>query len=50
MKRLCAAARFVAICPPGTKRGVRIGAVPEAPLRKYGSPLHWDADLGMRVR
>ena len=29
---------------------VRIGAVAEAPLRKYGSPLHWDADLGMRVR
>jgi kynurenine formamidase len=43
-------ARFVAICPPDTKRGVRIGGVPEAPLRRYGSPLHWDPDLGMRVR
>jgi kynurenine formamidase len=43
-------ARFVAICPPRTRRGVRIGAVPEAPLRKYDSPLHWDPDLGMRVR
>ena len=43
-------ARFVAICPPDTKRGVRIGDVPEAPLRRYGSPLHWDPDLGMRVR
>jgi kynurenine formamidase len=43
-------ARFVAICPPRTKRGVRIGAVPEAPLQKYHSPLHWDTNLGMRVR
>ena len=36
-------ARFVAICPPGWRHGVRIGQVPEAPLRKYASPLHWDA-------
>jgi kynurenine formamidase len=43
-------ARYVAICPPGTKRGVRIGAVPEAPLRKYDTPLHWDMNIGMRVR
>jgi kynurenine formamidase len=43
-------ARFIAICPPGTKRGVRIGGVPESPLRKYASPLHWDTNLGMRVR
>ena len=35
-------ARFIAICPPGTKRGVRIGEVPEAPLQKYDTPLHWD--------
>ena len=35
-------ARFVAICPPGWPHGVRIGQVPEAPLRKYASPLHWD--------
>ena len=44
-------ARFVAICPPSsTKRGVRIGRVPEAPLRKFGRELHWDAARGMRVR
>jgi hypothetical protein len=43
-------ARFVAICPPDTRRGVRIGSVPEAPLRKFQSPLHWDPDRGMRVR
>jgi kynurenine formamidase len=43
-------ARFVAICPPGTKRGVRIGEVPEAPLRQFATPLHWDTNLGVRVR
>jgi kynurenine formamidase len=43
-------ARFVAICPPGSKHGVKIGEVPEAPLRKYSSPLHWDTAKGMRVR
>jgi kynurenine formamidase len=43
-------ARFVAICPPGTRRGVRIGEVPEAPLQRYDAPLHWDAQEGMRVR
>ena len=43
-------ARFVAICPPSARHGVRIGQVPEAPLRKYSSPLHWDAQSGMRVR
>jgi kynurenine formamidase len=43
-------ARFVAICPPGTKRGVSIGELPEAPLQTYSSPLHWDPTLGMRVR
>ncbi|MBA3262343.1 MAG: cyclase family protein [Thermoleophilaceae bacterium] len=43
-------ARFVAICPPDTKRGVRIGEVPEAPLQQYSTPLHWDPALGMRVR
>jgi kynurenine formamidase len=42
--------RFVAICPPHTKRGVRIGQVPEAPLQSYDTPLHWDPALGMRVR
>ena len=43
-------ARFVAICPPGSPHGVKIGQVPEAPLRKYASPLHWDTQSGMRVR
>jgi kynurenine formamidase len=44
-------ARYIAICPPGaTKRGVRIGHVPEAPLRKYSSPLHWNASTTVRVR
>ena len=43
-------ARFVAICPPDWKYGIRIGHVPEAPLRKYASPLHWDPTAGMRVR
>jgi kynurenine formamidase len=43
-------ARYVAICPPNTRRGVRVGQVPEAPLQKYAEPLHWDATLGMRVR
>jgi kynurenine formamidase len=44
-------ARYVAICPPdSTRRGVRIGQVPEAPLRRYARPLHWDPNLGMRVR
>jgi kynurenine formamidase len=44
-------ARYVAICPPSsTKRGVRIGHVPEAPLRKYSSPLHWNATTTVRVR
>lgn len=43
-------ARYVAICPPSTRRGVRIGHVPEAPLRQYSSPLHWDTNRGIRVR
>jgi kynurenine formamidase len=43
-------ARYIAICPPSAKHGVRIGHVPEAPLKKYSSPLHWDPSAGMRVR
>jgi kynurenine formamidase len=43
-------ARFVGICPPHTKRGVSIGELPEAPLQRYDTPLHWDPTLGMRVR
>lgn len=43
-------ARYIAICPPEWKYGVRIGEVPEAPLPKSDRPLHWDAAAGMRVR
>jgi len=41
-------ARYIAICPPGTKAGVKIpgrqGPLPTA------SRLHWDTALGYRVR
>src|SRR5579859_450900 len=43
-------ARYIAICPPDWKYGVSVGEVPEAPMRKYDKPLHWDAAAGMRVR
>jgi kynurenine formamidase len=43
-------ARYVAICPPSWSHGARIGHVPEAPLRKYATPLHWDTAKGIRVR
>ena len=43
-------ARYVAICPPDWKYGQQIGQVPEAPLQKYDSILHWDPTAGMRVR
>jgi kynurenine formamidase len=43
-------ARYVAICPPTWKHGARIGHVPEAPLQKYSSPLHWNATTTFRVR
>jgi kynurenine formamidase len=43
-------ARFIAICPPDWKYGVSVGEVPESPLAKAESPLHWDAKAGMRVR
>jgi kynurenine formamidase len=43
-------ARFIAICPPSSKYGVRIGQVPEAPLQKFDDVLHWDDAAGMRVR
>jgi len=42
-------ARYVAICPPGWKYGVSIGAA-DAPLPKSDKPLHWDASTGTRVR
>jgi kynurenine formamidase len=43
-------ARYVAICPPNWRFGVRVGRVPEAPLQRYASPLHFDEAAGMRVR
>ena len=43
-------ARFIAICPPDWKYGVSVGQVPESPLAKASKPLHWDSNLGMRVR
>jgi kynurenine formamidase len=43
-------ARYIAICPPSWKYGVRVGQLPEAPLRRYDSNLQWDTSLGMRVR
>jgi kynurenine formamidase len=43
-------ARFIAICPPDWKYGVSVDQVPESPLAKASKPLHWDANVGMRVR
>lgn len=43
-------ARFIAICPPDWKYGVSVGQVPESPMAKAASPLHWDSAQGMRVR
>ena len=43
-------ARYVAICPPDWPHGVSVGDSPEAPLAAQPSPLHWDAERGMRVR
>jgi kynurenine formamidase len=42
-------ARYIAICPPDWRYGVAIGELPEAPLAKL-PPLHWDQELGVRVR
>jgi kynurenine formamidase len=42
-------ARYIAICPPGTKGGVGISG-DDAPMPKRSKPLHWDASLGYRVR
>jgi len=42
-------ARYIAICPRRTKKGVKISGR-DAPLPKYATPLHWDATKGYRVR
>jgi hypothetical protein len=41
-------ARYVAICPPGTRGGARISGR-DAPLGRL-APLHYDDALGYRVR
>jgi kynurenine formamidase len=41
-------ARYIAICPPGTKGGARIPRT-QGPL-PTAAPLHWDTVLGYRVR
>jgi kynurenine formamidase len=43
-------ARYIAICPPDWRYGVSVGQVPESPLEKAAKPLHWDEQLGIRVR
>ena len=43
-------ARFVAICPPEWKYGVKIDPSKESPLPKQDKPLHWDEKAGMRIR
>jgi kynurenine formamidase len=42
-------ARYVAICPPGTRHGTRVSRR-DAPLPKHKRLLHWDRRLGYRVR
>jgi kynurenine formamidase len=42
-------ARYVAICPPSTRKGAKIGRR-DAPLPSFSSPLHWNTSLGYRVR
>jgi kynurenine formamidase len=42
-------ARYVAICPPSTEKGVTVSDR-DAPLPSYATPLHWDETLGYRVR
>jgi hypothetical protein len=53
MKRLCAVVpttvAVVAVAASTASAGPG-GGLPEAPLQKYDSPLHWDTDLGIRVR
>jgi kynurenine formamidase len=42
-------ARYIAICPPSTEKGVPASDA-DAPLPSYASDLHWDTTLGYRVR
>ena len=43
-------ARYIAICPPDWRYGVSVGQVPEAPMLRRNTALHWDETAGMRVR
>lgn len=43
-------ARYIAICPPNWPYGLSIGQIPEAPLAKAAKALHWDEQVGVRVR
>jgi kynurenine formamidase len=43
-------ARYIAICPPDWKYGVSINEISEVPLPKSDKLLHWDKQLGVRVR
>ena len=42
-------ARYIAICPPSTEKGVPATDA-DAPLPSYTTDLHWDTALGYRVR
>ncbi|MBV8883448.1 MAG: cyclase family protein [Chroococcidiopsidaceae cyanobacterium CP_BM_RX_35] len=43
-------ARYIAICLPNWQYGASVGQIPESPLQKATKPLHWDKQLGVRVR
>ncbi|MEM1370109.1 MAG: cyclase family protein [Cyanobacteria bacterium P01_H01_bin.15] len=43
-------ARYIAICPPDWQYGLSVDISKESPLPKSTSPLHWDKQLGVRVR
>jgi kynurenine formamidase len=42
-------ARYVAICPPSSRRGRKISRR-DAPMPRISKPLHWDAGNGVRIR
>jgi kynurenine formamidase len=42
-------ARYIAICPPKTRKGSKIRRG-DAPLPKFDRDLHWDMSLGYRIR
>jgi kynurenine formamidase len=42
-------ASYTAICPPGTRHGVKVSRR-DAPLPRSAKPLHWNTATGTRVR